>query len=327
MAIPGFVDLQVNGFIGVDFSDPGLHEKDFCKTCREVLRRGTSAFLPTMITSPVDVYERNLPLLAQTVTEPEFAARLLGIHLEGPFISRQPGAVGSHNPKLVRDPDPALLDRLQELAGGHIKLLSISADVDGADALARHAVEQGITVSLGHHMADENHLERLAAAGATALTHLGNGIPNTLDRHRNPLWAGLAADDLTALIITDGHHLTPSVIKAIIRTKGVERIAVVSDAAPLAGLPPGRYRTLGNDVVLEESGRLYNPEKKCLVGSSATMLDCINHLASLGLLGEHDLIRVGFTNPLALIGVDPADVHSDSALEFDPAQRAFHIAG
>jgi len=327
VSIPGFVDLQVNGFIGVDFSGPGLHEEDFCKACREVLGRGTSAFLPTMITSPADVYERNLPLLAQTVSEPEFAGRLPGIHLEGPFISREPGAVGAHNPNWVRDADPAFLDRLQELAGGHIKLLSIAADLDGADALARHAVEQGITVSLGHHMAGEDDLERLAAAGATALTHLGNGIPNTLDRHRNPLWAGLAADELTALIITDGHHLPPSVIKAIIRTKGVERTAVVSDAAPLAGLPPGRYTTLGNGVVFEESGRLHSPEKKCLVGSSATMLDCINHLASLALLSEDDLVRVGFTNPLRLIGVDPADIPSDSALEFDPAQRAFHIAG
>ena len=164
------------------------------------------------------------------------------------------------------------------------------------------------------------------AAGDTALTHLGNGMPNQVHRHHNPLWAGLGADELTAMIIADGHHLPPSVLKAIIRTKGADRVVVVSDAAPLAGMPPGRYTTLGNDVVLEESGLLHNPEKGCLVGSSATMLNCMNHLASLDLLAENDLIRAGFSNPLRLIGAGPADIRSDSTVVLDADQHVFRIA-
>src|SRR5699024_4982098 len=123
-----------------------------------------------------------------------------------------------------------------------------------------YANERGMTVSLGHQMAAETDLRRLAHAGARSLTHLGNGIPHLLQRHDNPLLAGIANDDLTAMIISDGFHIPPSVIKIIIRTKGVSNICVVSDASPIAGLLPGEYQTLGNDVVLEESGLLHNPE-------------------------------------------------------------------
>lgn len=325
MEIPGFVDLQVNGFVGVDFSAFDLAEDRFRHACREVLRRGTAAFLPTLITRPDEVYERNLPVIARVMAEPEFEDRLLGIHLEGPFLSSTPGAVGAHNPDWTRSPSPAFLDQLQKWAAGRIRLITIAAELDGAEELARHAVAQGVAVSLGHHTADEQDLARLAGAGATALTHLGNGLPNRVDRHRNPLWAGLAEDALTATIIADGHHLPPSVLKAVIRTKGADRVVVVSDASPFAGLPPGRYATADNAIVLEESGRLHNPEKGCLVGSSVMMIDCMNHLASLGLLDEDELVRVGFANPLRLAGVAPGRIRSDSPVAFDPAARTFRL--
>jgi N-acetylglucosamine-6-phosphate deacetylase len=112
LGIPGFVDLQVNGFVGVDFSSPDLTEESFVHACRALLGRGTAAFLPTIITSPLDVYAHNLPIIARGITLPEFQGRLPGIHLEGPFISPQPGAVGAHNPAWVRPPDLELLQQL-----------------------------------------------------------------------------------------------------------------------------------------------------------------------------------------------------------------------
>jgi N-acetylglucosamine-6-phosphate deacetylase len=139
------------------------------------------------------------------------------------------------------------------------------------------------------------------------------------------MWAGLANDNLTAMIITDGHHLPASVIKTMVRAKGADRIVVVSDASPAAGLPPGRYQFLGNDAVLEPSGRLHNPVKQCLVGSSATMLRCMNHLASLELLSLDELLKVGFSNPLRMIGIPAGDVHSSTGLFYDEATRAFSI--
>ena len=322
--IPGFVDLQVNGYLGVDFSAPDLTEEAFVGACRALLSTGTVAFLPTVITAPLATYERNLPLIARVLARGEFRGRLLGIHLEGPFISREPGAVGAHPPEVVRDPDPALLERLLDLGEGQVRLLTLAAELPGAEALARLAVERGVTVSIGHTLAGPEDLDRLVAAGATALTHLGNGLPNLLPRHDNPIWAGLANEALACMMIADGHHLPPAVLKVFLRVKGVDKTIVVSDASPIAGLKPGRYQTLGNEVILEPSGRLYNPEKGCLVGSSATMLQCINHLGALGLAGQREAIALGFHNPLRLIGIEPdALAPAGPPLRYDAARRAF----
>jgi len=305
MTIPGFVDLQVNGYRGTDFSSPGLTEEAFAQACRDLLGQGTAAFLPTMITSPLDVYRRNLFLIGRVCGQPEFAGRLLGVHVEGPFISQKPGAVGAHNPAWVLPPDVGLLERFQEWAGGRIRLLTLAADLPGAEDVARAAAAMGITVSLGHQMATDEDLARLVRAGAKALTHLGNGVPAMLPRHPNPIWAGLACDDLAAMVITDGHHLPPAVMKVILRAKGAGRVIVVSDQSSVTGLAPGRHHAFGTEVVLEESGRLHISEKGCLAGSSATMLECMNHLASLGFLSGEELEAVGFHNPLALIGLGP----------------------
>ena len=305
---PGLIDLQVNGYKGVDFSDAHLTEEDFTRACWQLLEAGTTAFLPTLITCPMEVYEHNLPLIARVLCKEEFQGRVLGIHLEGPFISTQDGARGAHNSEWVRTPDVAFLEELIRLANGTVKLLTIAADQKGAEKLARCASDHGIAVSLGHHMADEQDLERLVEAGATALTHLGNGVPATLARHSNCVWAGMANDRLTAMIIADGHHLPASMLKAIIRSKGPERCIVVSDASPLAGLSPGEYESMGATVRLEEDGRLHNPATGYMAGSSATMPACANHLASLGIVSPTELAAMVFYNPLKLIGVRPEQV-------------------
>ncbi len=309
--IPGLVDLQVNGYQGVDFSGSDLTDESFVWSCRQMLAAGATAFLPTLITSPPGVYERNLPIIARVLDGGEFRGRVLGIHLEGPFISRQDGARGAHTAQWVRAPDPGYLEELIRLANRQIRLLTIAADQKGADDLARCAVSHGIAVALGHHMATDQDLELLVQAGATALTHLGNAVPAMLERHHNPIWAGLANDDLSATLITDGHHLPETLIKTILRVKGPRRCIVVSDASPLAGMPPGRYHSMGADVVLEESGRLYNPATGYLAGSSATMRQCVSHLCGLGLLDRDDLARVCFANPLRLIGCTPEDIALD----------------
>ena len=257
-----------------------------------------------MITSALDTYARNLPLMAEVMARDEFHGRWLGFHLEGPFISRVPGAVGAHNPAYVREPNVALLEQLLDWAEGRVRLLTLAAELPGADDLARYAVELGIAVSVGHSLYTIADLDRLADADATALTHFGNGIPNMLPRHDNPLWAGLAHEAYTAMCITDGHHLPAPVIKTVARVKGADKFIVVSDASPVAGLPPGRYHFLDNDAILEPSGLFHNPEKQCLVGSSATMAQCMAHLVSLGELSAAELHQVGVTNPLALIGID-----------------------
>ncbi len=279
-------DIQINGAFGTDFSDPGLSAENFVRCSEKILNAGVSRFLPTVVTSPWTFYQTRLPLLAEALDKAGLQYEIPGFHLEGPFISKVPGAVGAHNPDWVREPSPGQIEQLQEWAGGKIRLMTFAAEYPSARESIARAKELGITASLGHHLADER---QIASAGASALTHLGNGCPNMLDRHRNPIWSGLANDDLTALVIADGHHLPANVIKCFFRCKTAAKICVISDASPVAGLPPGCYRIWGNDSVLEPWGLLHNPVKKCLVGSSALLPQCMEFLQSLNLVTQDEL--------------------------------------
>jgi len=145
-------------------------------------------------------------------------------------------------------------------------------------------------------------MEEAVHAGARVCTHLGNGLPNMINRHQNPIWWQLACDELTGIFITDGHHLPADFIKVALRAKTVQRFVVVSDAAHLAGLPPGVYDFNGHPAVLAPDGRVGFKGTPYLAGSSATMLQCINFLAAQNLLSEADLWKVGHVNPLRLIG-------------------------
>ncbi|MEA2012566.1 MAG: amidohydrolase family protein [Verrucomicrobiota bacterium] len=326
MKIPGFIDLQVNGYIGINFSEPDLTEKTCEETCRALLSHGTAGFLPTIITNSMENYCRNIPIISKVMKKSEFRGRLLGIHLEGPFISPEPGAVGAHNPEWVIKPDVDILRKFIELSENSIKLITIAADVDGAAELAEFATANGITVSLGHQLASAEDYTQLIDAGAVSITHFGNGIPNMLNRHINPLFPVLGEDNLTTMLIADGHHVPTSFIKTVLKIKGIDNVIVVSDAAPVAGLPPGKYYMLGNDAILEESGLFHNPEKECMVGSSSTMLECMNFLASTDIMSLEELIQVAYYNPLRLINVDPAEILSPASLSYNPEKRKFAVS-
>jgi len=298
-----YADLQINGFMGVDFSSPGLTESEFLKTADHIFESGTWLFLPTLVTSSQEVYFRNLGIMQQAVEKHGLYDRIPGAHLEGPFISPRPGAVGAHIPEYVREADTLFFDEIMKRSGGFVKLLTVAAEKENMPSLISHAVKAGVTVSCGHQLATYDELRRAAGAGAALLTHLGNGCPNTIDRHHNMIWSGMACDALSAMIITDGHHLPPELIKCILRAKGIDRVIVTSDAAPVAGLPPGRYNFWNNDAVLEENGLFHNPEKGCLVGSSASIRDCADFLRTLDFVSEDDIVRMTSINPLRAIGM------------------------
>lgn len=302
MTLCGFVDLQVNGYRGLDFSSIDLTESGVECALRGLIADGTAVLLPTLITSSRAVYERNLPLLARVIRRPEFAPHIPGLHLEGPFLSGREGFTGAHDPQWMQAAEPALLDRFQVLSGGLVRLLTIAPEIPGALVLIRHARALGITVSLGHSAADEADISAACDAGATALTHLGNGLPHQINRHRNPLFAGLAEDRLCACVIGDGHHLPWSLLRIILRTKGLSNCALVSDASSLAGLPPGTYPNGDCTTVIDASGKLYNPATGYLAGSAMTMRQVINATrAALG-LDDAQIHTLAVTNPLRLIG-------------------------
>ncbi len=182
MKIPGLVDLQLNGFKGVDFSDAQLGVESFTTACRQILASGTSAFLPTVVTSSREVYRHNLPLIANVLKHEEFAGRLLGIHLEGPFISPADGARGAHDGRWVHHADIEYLRQLLDWAGGQVRLLTVAADIDGVEELIECAVGEGITVSLGHQMADSAAIERAAAEINGPSRCMPNSLPANSSR-------------------------------------------------------------------------------------------------------------------------------------------------
>ena len=298
-----YADLQINGFMGVDFSAPDLTEDQFLKTAEHIFNSGTSLFLPTIVTSSKAVYLHNLGIMHHAVETHGLLELIPGAHLEGPFISSKPGAVGAHIPEYVIPPDAAFFDEIMDRSGGYVKLLTVAAEIPGMEAFIAHAVSRGVVVSCGHQLAEADDLQRAAKAGAKLLTHLGNGCPNLIDRHHNMIWAGMACDEMKAMIIADGHHLPPELIKCIFRVKGPDRIIVTSDAAPIAGFPPGRYSCWNNDAILEPDGLFHNPEKGCLVGSSASLKDCADFLRALDFLTENEIVKMTCTNPRKMIGM------------------------
>jgi len=305
LAYSDFVDVQVNGYLGVDFSSPKLTTEDVHRVSEVLAAEGT-AYCATIITSPPELYRKNLPVLARAIEEDGSHGRLLGIHVEGPFISPVDGARGAHSLAHCRRPDPFEFDRMQEWADGNIVLLTMAPELDGGIAMIEHVRKRyRTTVSLGHHLAPQPVLREAVLAGASASTHLGNGCPNTIPRHDNVLIHQLAEPRLKAGLITDGHHLPEDFIRVAFRCKGAEGIFIVSDAAPVAGLPPGVYETLGNRVRLTETGRVESTDRPHFVGSGLNMRACVNHLRSLGLLTEDQIRLVTHDNPLRLVGMEP----------------------
>jgi len=300
--IPGFVDLQVNGYRGIDFSAPGLTEEQVLSVSRDLLQMGVVAYCPTVITSPLEVYRENLPVLAKAIDAWQ-GAKILGIHLEGPFIN--PEAKGVHPRDHIHAPDIEWFEQLQRWARGRIAILSLAPEMPGAMELIAHVVRTSkAAVSLAHHLADRDTIDRAQQAGARACTHVGNGLPELLHRHLNPIWPMLACDGLSAMIISDGFHLPEDLLKVAIRAKGIHRLIVTSDMVHITGLPPGEYRFGDVPVVLEETGHLHVKDAYRLAGSGCTLPQCMKHLASLGLLNESQLIQVGYSNPLNLIHED-----------------------
>ena len=298
----GWVDLQVNGYAGVDFSGPGLTLDQVRQVVHVLLGLGTTAFCPTVITSPEAIYRRNLQVLAQAVEDPELAPHLLGIHLEGPFISPLDGARGAHSRADVLAPSISFLRQLYEWAQGHVSMLTLAPELPDSLELIHLARSLGIVVALGHHLADRETIRRACDAGASLATHLGNGIPNMLPRHPNPIWDQLAEERLRISLITDGHHLQESFLQVCWRIAGIDRLLLVSDSAPIAGFAPGEYSNLGQQVRLEENGKLWNPIGNHLVGSSCCLAQCVHYAGQVLPLSSMERQAIARTNALRVIG-------------------------
>lgn len=322
MTFPGFVDLQVNGLRGIDFSGPDLTIEQVGEISRSLLARGVVAYCPTLITSSMEIYRRNLPILAKACDAAE-GASVLGIHLEGPFISPEEGARGVHPRRHVVEPSIALFDQLRDLAEDRIAILTLAPERPGAFPLIEHVLrESRITLAMGHHLAEGETIHRCADLGVRACVHIGNGLPELVHRHFNPLWPMLADDRLTGLFVSDGFHLPKDMLRVCLRAKGPQRFAVTSDLSPVAGQPPGEYVFHGVEVILERNRHLHCRGVHQLAGSASEMIDCMNVMASLEEMEEGQLRQIGFDTPLGLLNIPHAAdrIPPPPGLRFDGAR-------
>jgi N-acetylglucosamine-6-phosphate deacetylase len=301
MELPGFFDLQVNGFGGVDFNGPGLTGDRVLEAVERVRVTGVTRFLPTLITSSFARFAASARVLA-SVRHPSIA----GIHMEGPYLSAEDGPRGAHPREHVT---PATIDdftRRQDAAGGRIVLVTLAPEVPGALTLIAHLAASGVRVAIGHTAATPGQIADAVAAGATLATHLGNGCAQLLPRHPNAIWEMLAADALTASLIVDGHHLPPSTVKAMVRAKEPARTILVTDAIAAAGCPPGRYTIGAVECTLRADGRVSLPGTPYLAGSSLTMDRAIANTVRFTGLPIEAVIPMASTTPARYLGLEPA---------------------
>ena len=299
--LPGLFDLQVNGFAGVDFGDPGLTGDRLLQAVAAIERTGVTRFLPTLITSSLDTFSTCARTIART-SSPAIA----GIHMEGPYIAREDGPRGAHARDLVRDADADDFRRRVDACGGQLRLLTIAPESPGVLPVIEYAVRQGIRVAIGHTGATPAQIADAVSAGATLSTHLGNGCAQMLPRHPNVIWEQLGDDRLHASFIVDGHHLPPATVKSMIRAKTPARAVLVTDSTAAAGMPPGRYRLGAQEVELSPTGRVAAPGAPNLAGSALRLDVAIGNTVRFTGMSLEDVVPMASTTPAAYLGVKPA---------------------
>lgn len=293
---PGLIDIQINGYMGVDFSSPDLTIADMKKSTRELWKEGITTFFPTLITNEHDALVSNFRIMSQVLNDPEIGVSIPGFHLEGPYISPVQGFRGAHLEKYIRKPDWNEFMEYQAAAKNGIKLITVAPEIEGAIPFIKKCVDNGVIVSLGHHNGTSSQIEKAADAGASMSTHLGNGCANMINRHNNPLWPQMAEDRITPTIIADGFHLTKDELRTFFKVKGVNNLILVSDALDLAGLPPGKY-IRGERTVLLTKDVVKFPAEDVLAGAASPVTNGVSNMMKYTQCSLEDAIQMASTNP------------------------------
>ena len=289
VAVPGFVDLQVNGFGGVDFLEADT--AGYKRAGEALLETGVTAYLPTLITSPE---EQVLAAAREVPVDAAARPRVLGLHLEGPFLS--PNRLGTHEASARRDPDVQLLERL--LAAGPVRLMTLAPELENADLLIDELIVRGVTVSLGHTDATADEANAAFDRGAKSVTHLFNAMRPFLHRDPGIVGTALARDDVFVSIILDGIHLAAETAGAVWNAaRG--RMALVTDAIAAAPRNDGPS-SLGELDLQVHEGAVRGPDG-VLAGSVLTMIEAVRNLHALGASLE-DAVTAATATPARVIG-------------------------
>ena len=299
---PGLIDLQINGFMGVDFSDQDLSLEGIRKATKSLWKVGVTTFLPTVITNDQKSLKKSFTILADALNDNEIGMSIPGFHLEGPYISPIQGYRGAHLEKYIRQPDWNEFSELQKAAQNGIRLITVAPEINGAISFIKKCSETGVVVSLGHHNGSTEIIKQAVDAGASMSTHLGNGCANMINRHDNPLWPQLADDRITATIIADGFHLNKEEVQCFYKMKGLDRIILVSDALDLAGLPPGEYTRGGRLVVLTNDVVKF-PAENVLAGAASSITAGVVNMMKFTNTSLGNAIQMASANPARSLGL------------------------
>ncbi|OBX26052.1 N-acetylglucosamine-6-phosphate deacetylase [Gelidibacter algens] len=283
---PGLVDLQINGFKGIDFNTKGLSVSDVEALTHILFEKGITSYFPTIITNSDTATESLIKLIASACeSNTEINTAIGGIHLEGPFLSPEDGPRGAHPREFIKAPDWDLFSKWQRVAGGRLRIITLSPEWPESIDFIKRCTDSGVIVSIGHTAANPEQINQAIAAGASMSTHLGNASHAMLPRHSNYVWEQLASDNLWSTLIADGFHLPDALLKIFLRTKPNKSL-LVSDATSYAELPTGSYSGhIGGNVELDATGRLFMKERpSMLAGSAQSLLWCVNQLIRKNIL-------------------------------------------
>lgn len=293
----GFVDIQINGFAGVDYNSPTAPHEAIAASLNKIFATGTTRILPTVITgSPEDMAGALRNLAAARESLP-YGEAMEGFHVEGPHICPDDGPRGAHPRRWVRPPDVEEYRRWQEAAQGNVRLVTVSPEWPGTNAYIEVLTSQGVVVSIGHTNATGAQIRDAVSAGATLSTHLGNGAHRELMRHPNYIWEQMADDRLAASLIVDGIHLGEAFLRVATRAKGIERTVLITDAVMPAECVPGPYMLGEVEVQLHPDARVTLRDGDKLAGSSLRMDRGVENLMRLAGLSLEEALTTATRNP------------------------------
>ena len=311
---PGLFDLQINGHSGVWFSDEALTANDVLKALSPYSRFGVTRLCPTLITNSFEGLAAGFAAIRAACEHEPWADRMVsGCHLEGPYISGEDGPRGAHPRQHVRPADWAEFQRLQEISGNRIRLVTLAPEVEGAIEFIRQAVAHHVVISIGHTAATPEQVRAAVDAGARLSTHLGNGAPALIHRHRNCIFEQLADTRLTASLIVDGHHLPPSLVRTFIKVKSPKQTILTCDAAGWAGCPPGVYESkLGRSEILANGKLVVAGQHELLAGSAQETDVCVANVMEFAGVSLREAIDMTSKNPAKLLGREVARLRRGS---------------
>jgi N-acetylglucosamine-6-phosphate deacetylase len=300
--LPGFIDVHNHGALGFDVNTAGAN--DLHEMAKFLAHSGVTAWLPTLVPDSYENYRQAMSAIEElmgTQNNREPAAKVIGVHYEGPFVNTaQCGALRSSFFKRYSRPsdlDSLPAPRVDEA----VRMITLAPELEGGINLVTELNRRRWVVSIGHTRAETECLDQAFAAGARHMTHFMNAMPPLHHRSPGPVGWGLSREDVTCDVIADGIHLDPIVLRLLLKIKGADRLSLISDAIAAAGKGDGEYQIWGETIIVKQ-GRTSN-SRGSIAGSVITMLDAVRMMLSVG-ASEVDAARMASTNPARLLGLD-----------------------